>query len=56
MPAMHGTVLVVEAVLPLLQSAGKVQIVNVSSSLGSVNLQNDPTWEFAPVKLLAYCA
>ncbi len=42
--------------LPLLQSVGKAQIINVSSSLGSLGLQSDPNWEYAPVKLLAYCA
>ncbi len=51
-----GTIAVTQAMLPLLQGAGKAQIINVSSSLGSVSLQNDPNWEYAPVKLLAYCA
>ena len=51
-----GTVAVTQAMLPLLQSAGKAQIINVSSELGSVSLHNDPNWKYAPVKLLAYCA
>ncbi len=51
-----GTVAVTQAMLPLLQRAGKAQILNVSSELGSVSLQNDPNWKFAPVKVLAYCA
>jgi NAD(P)-dependent dehydrogenase (short-subunit alcohol dehydrogenase family) len=51
-----GTVAVTQAMLPLLQAAGKAQIVNVSSELGSVSLHNNPDWKYAPVKLLAYCA
>lgn len=51
-----GTVAVTQAMLPLLQSAGHAQIINVSSELGSVSMHNDPTWKYAPVKLLAYCA
>ena len=51
-----GTVAVTQAMLPLLQSAGKAQIINVSSGLGSVSLHTDPNWEYAPVKALAYCA
>lgn len=45
-----------QAMLPLLQGAGRAQIINVSSELGSVSLHNDPSWKYAPVKLLAYCA
>ena len=51
-----GTVAVTQAMLPLLERAGKAQIINVSSELGSVSLHNDPNWKYAPFKLLAYCA
>lgn len=51
-----GTVLVTQAMLPLLQLAGNAQVINVSSELGSVSLHTDPDWKYAPVKLLAYCA
>ena len=51
-----GSVAVTQAMLPLLQHGGKTQIINVSSELGSVSLHNDPNWQYAPVKLLAYCA
>ncbi len=51
-----GSVAVTQAMLPLLQQAGEAQIINVSSELGSVSLHNDPTWKYAPVKFLAYCA
>ena len=51
-----GTVAVTQAMLPLLQCAGKAQILNVSSELGSISLHTDPNWKYAPVKVLAYCA
>ena len=51
-----GAVAVTQAMLPLLRRAGKAQVINVTSELGSVSLQTDPNWKFAPVKLLAYCA
>ncbi len=51
-----GTIAVTQAMLLLPQDAGKAQIINVSSLLGSVSLQNDPNWEYTSVKLLAYCA
>jgi NAD(P)-dependent dehydrogenase (short-subunit alcohol dehydrogenase family) len=51
-----GTVAVTQAMLPLLQRAGKAQVINVSSELGSISQQTDPDWKFAPVKVLAYCA
>lgn len=51
-----GSVAVTQAMLPLLQHGEKVQIINVSSELGSVSLHNDPNWKYAPVKFLAYCA
>ncbi len=51
-----GTLAVTQALLPLLRAAGKAQIINVSSELGSVSLHNDPNWKYAPVKVLAYCA
>ncbi len=51
-----GAVAVTQAMLPLLQGAGKAQIINVTSELGSISLQTDPSWKFASVKLLAYCA
>jgi NAD(P)-dependent dehydrogenase (short-subunit alcohol dehydrogenase family) len=51
-----GTVAVTQAMLPLLQSAGKAQIINVSSELGSISQQTNPNWKYALVKVLAYCA
>ena len=51
-----GSVVITQAMLPLLQHGEKVQIINVSSELGSVSLHNDPKWKYAPVKYLAYCA
>jgi len=51
-----GAIAVTQAMLPLLQHAGKAQIINVSSELGSISQQTDPNWKYAPVKVLAYCA
>jgi NAD(P)-dependent dehydrogenase (short-subunit alcohol dehydrogenase family) len=51
-----GAVSVTQAMLPLLQAAGKAQIINVSSELGSISQQTDPNWPYAPIKLLGYCA
>jgi NAD(P)-dependent dehydrogenase (short-subunit alcohol dehydrogenase family) len=51
-----GSVAVTQAMLPLLQRAGKAQIINVSSELGCISQQTNPEWKFAPVKFLAYCA
>jgi NAD(P)-dependent dehydrogenase (short-subunit alcohol dehydrogenase family) len=51
-----GTIAVTQAMLPLLRRAAKAQIINVSSELGSISQQTDPSWKFATVKVLAYCA
>jgi NAD(P)-dependent dehydrogenase (short-subunit alcohol dehydrogenase family) len=51
-----GTIAVTQAMLPLLRRAAKAQIINVSSELGSISQQTDPSWKVAAVKVLAYCA
>ncbi len=51
-----GTVAVTQAMVPLLQAAGKAQIINVSSELGCISQQTNPEWKYASVKVLAYCA
>jgi NAD(P)-dependent dehydrogenase (short-subunit alcohol dehydrogenase family) len=51
-----GALSVTRAMLPLLREAPAARIVNVSSGLGSLTLNADPGWEFAPYKLLGYCA
>ena len=51
-----GSVAVTQAMLPLLQQAGRAQIINVSSELGCISRQTDPTWKYFPVKVLGYCA
>jgi NAD(P)-dependent dehydrogenase (short-subunit alcohol dehydrogenase family) len=51
-----GTVAVTQALLPLLQNAGKAQILNVSSELGCISQQTNLNWKYAPYKVLAYCA
>jgi NAD(P)-dependent dehydrogenase (short-subunit alcohol dehydrogenase family) len=51
-----GTLALTRAMLPLLRQAPAARIVNVSSGLGSITLNGDPEWIFAPYKLLGYCA
>jgi len=51
-----GALAVTQAVLPLLRNARAGRIVNVSSGLGSLTLNADPEWQFAPFKLIGYCA
>jgi NAD(P)-dependent dehydrogenase (short-subunit alcohol dehydrogenase family) len=51
-----GPVAVAEAMLPLLRKAPSGRIVNVSSGLGSLTQNGDPTYPFAATKLLGYSA
>lgn len=51
-----GAVQVAKTMLPLLRKAASGRIVNISSGLGSLALNEDPTWEFANTKLIAYNA
>jgi NAD(P)-dependent dehydrogenase (short-subunit alcohol dehydrogenase family) len=50
----YGTLLVTQAMLPLLRESPAARIVNLSSGLGSLALNADPAWAFAPFKLLGY--
>src|SRR5688572_11821500 len=49
-----GAISITQALLPLIRKSDAGRIVNVSSGLGSLTQNSDPTWEFYPVKLLAY--
>jgi len=49
-----GVISVTQALLPLVRKSDAGRIVNVSSGLGSLSQNSDPSWEFYPVKLLAY--
>lgn len=51
-----GALAVTQAMLPLLRKSASARIVNLSSGLGSLTLNSDPAWAFAPVKLLGYNA
>jgi len=51
-----GAVAIAQAMLPLLRKSGAGRIVNVSSELGSITRHGDPTWKYAQVKVLGYCA
>ena len=51
-----GALAVTQAMLPLLRKSGSARIVNVSSGLGSLTHNSDPSGQFAPVKFLGYSA
>jgi NAD(P)-dependent dehydrogenase (short-subunit alcohol dehydrogenase family) len=51
----HGTLAVTQAMLPLLRKAEQARIVNLSSGLGSLQMNSDPNWGFANFKLIGYC-
>jgi NAD(P)-dependent dehydrogenase (short-subunit alcohol dehydrogenase family) len=51
-----GAVATAQAMLPLLRKSDAGRIVNVSSDLGSITRHGDPTWKYAEVKVLGYCA
>jgi NAD(P)-dependent dehydrogenase (short-subunit alcohol dehydrogenase family) len=49
-----GTLAVTQAMLPLVRKSTSGRIVNVSSGLGSLAHNGDPSWEFAQAKFLGY--
>lgn len=49
-----GVVRAIQAFLPLLRGSPAGRIVNLSSGLGSIALNGDPSWDFAAAKYLAY--
>lgn len=49
-----GVLAVTQALLPLLRDAPSARIIMVSSGLGSLTWNADPTWPFAAVKPLGY--
>ncbi|WP_413737042.1 SDR family NAD(P)-dependent oxidoreductase [Sodalis sp. RH21] len=51
-----GALAVTQSMLALLRKAETGRIVNISSSLGSLALNNDPDWPFYDVKLIGYNA
>jgi NAD(P)-dependent dehydrogenase (short-subunit alcohol dehydrogenase family) len=51
-----GTLAVTQAMLPLLRNSAAGRIVNVSSALGSLTLNGDPTSPFYEAKLIGYNA
>lgn len=52
----YGALLVTQIMLPLIKKAQAGRVVNMSSGLGSLKLNEDPTWEFADTKLIGYNA
>ncbi|MDF7815154.1 SDR family oxidoreductase [Hymenobacter sp. YC55] len=53
---LFGVVQVTQAFIDLLRQAPEPRIVNLTSGLGSLTLHNDPTWQYYPIKLMAYNA
>lgn len=51
-----GTLAVTQAMLPLLRQATAARIVNLSSSLGSLTLNGDPTSPYYSARLMGYNA
>jgi NAD(P)-dependent dehydrogenase (short-subunit alcohol dehydrogenase family) len=51
-----GTLAVTQAMLPLLRAAAAGRIVNVSSSLGSLTLNGDPTSSYYSAQFIGYNA
>ena len=49
-----GPLVVTKAMLPLLKRSTAGRVVNMSSSLGSLTLNSDPTSKYAAVKLVSY--
>jgi NAD(P)-dependent dehydrogenase (short-subunit alcohol dehydrogenase family) len=49
-----GVVRTTQAMLPLLRRSDAGRIVNLSSGLGSLARNTDPSWDYASVKFLAY--
>jgi NAD(P)-dependent dehydrogenase (short-subunit alcohol dehydrogenase family) len=49
-----GVVRTTQAMLPLLRRSDAGRIVNLSSGLGSLARNSDPSWDYAAVKFLAY--
>ena len=49
-----GVVRTTQAMLPLLRRSDAGRIVNLSSGLGSLARNSDPSWDYASVKFLAY--
>ena len=49
-----GTINVTQAFLDLLKKSEKPVIINVTSGLASLTLQNDPSWQFYKSKSAAY--
>ena len=51
-----GTLAAIQAMLPLLRQAPAARIVNLSSSLGSLTLNGDPTSPYYAARLIGYNA
>ena len=52
--SLFGVVRAVQAFVDLLQKSAQPRIVNVTSGLGSLTMQSDPTWKYYNVKGAVY--
>ena len=50
-----GPVAMIQAFLPLLRESTAGRIVNMSTSLSSLQRLSDPLWEHADIKMMGYC-
>lgn len=51
---LYGVIRVTQAFLDLLKNSPEPRIVNVTSGMGSLSLQSDPTWKYYHYKLVVY--
>ena len=49
-----GVIMVTQAFMDLLQKSAQPRIVNVTSGLGSLTMNNDPTWKYYNFKAAVY--
>jgi NAD(P)-dependent dehydrogenase (short-subunit alcohol dehydrogenase family) len=49
-----GVIEITQAFMDLLRQSPEPRIVNVTSGLGSLTMQNDPAWKYYPVKPASY--
>jgi NAD(P)-dependent dehydrogenase (short-subunit alcohol dehydrogenase family) len=52
---LFGPVAMIQAFLPLLRESAAGRIVNMSSSLSSLQRLSDPLWEYSAIKPMGYC-
>jgi len=51
---LFGTIMVIDALMPLLKKSAAPRIVNVTSTTASLTYQSDPSWEHYHAKMITY--